>query len=65
MMHTYEIRKLEKDGKITTIRMITDEPKSAKKTFEEYAKANPGIYSLYEVRKVGICFTEKEVDKNG
>ena len=31
MMHVYEIRKLEKDGKITTIRMLTAEPKSAKK----------------------------------
>lgn len=60
MMHMYEIRKLEKDGKVTTIRMITAEPKAAKKAFKEYAEANPGIYSLYQVRKVGVCFTEKE-----
>ena len=60
MMHVYEIRKLEKDGKITTIRMITAEPKSAKKTFKEYAEANPGIYTLYQIHKVGACFTEKE-----
>ena len=60
MMHVYEIRKLEKDGKVTTIRMLTDEPKSAKKTFKEYAKANPGIYTLYQIRKIEACFTEKE-----
>lgn len=60
MMHTYEIRKLEKDGKVTTIRMVTAEPKAAKKAFREYAETNPGIYSLYQIRKVGVCFTEKE-----
>lgn len=60
MMHVYEIRKLEKDGKVTTIRMLTEEPKSAKKTFREYAEANPGIYTLYQIRKVEACFTEKE-----
>ena len=64
MMHMYEIRKLEKDGKITTIRMLTTEPKLAKETFKEYAKENPGIYSLYQVRKVGACFTEKELDED-
>lgn len=64
MMHMYEIRKLEKNGKVTIIRMLTAEPKSAKKTFKEYAEENPGIYSLYQVHKVGTCFTEKELDKN-
>lgn len=59
MTHVYEIRKLEKDGKVTTIRMVTAEPKAAKKAFREYAEANPGIYSLYQVRKVEACFTEK------
>lgn len=60
MMHMYEIRKLEKDGKVTTIRMVTAEPKEAKKAFKEYAEANPGIYSLYQIRKVEAYFTEKE-----
>lgn len=60
MMHVYEIRKLEKNGKVTTIQMVTEEPKAAKKKFKEYAEANPGIYSLYQVRKVGACFTERE-----
>lgn len=64
MTHVYEIRKLEKDGKITTIRVLTAEPKSAKKAFKEYAEKNPGIYSLYQVHKVGACFTEKELDEN-
>lgn len=60
MMHMYEIRKLEEDGKVTIIRQLTAEPKSAKKTFEEYTKENPGIYSLYQVHRVGVHFTEKE-----
>ena len=59
-MHIYEIRKLEKNGKVTTVRMVTAEPKLAKKTFKEYAEANPGIYTLYQIRKVEACFTEKE-----
>ena len=60
MTHMYEIRKLEKDGKTTIIRMLATEPKSAKKAFKEYAEENPGIYSLYQVRRVGVYFTEKE-----
>ena len=40
--------------------MLTAEPKSAKKAFKEYAEANPGIYTLYQIRKVEACFTEKE-----
>lgn len=60
MTHVYEIRKLEKDGKVTTVRMVAAEPKEAKKAFKEYAEANPGIYSLYQIRKVAAYFTEKE-----
>ena len=63
-MHMYEIRKLEKDGKITTVRTLTAEPKLAKKTFGEYAEENPGIYSLYQVHRVEAYFTEKELDKD-
>lgn len=58
MIHMYEIRKLEKDGKVTIVRQLKAEPKSAKKTFKEYAGENPGIYSLYYVRRVGAYFTE-------
>ena len=64
MMHMYEIRKLEKDGKITTVQTLTAEPKLAKKTFREYAEENPGIYSIYQVRRVETYFTEKELDKD-
>ena len=64
MIHMYEIRKLEKDGKITTDRTLTAEPKPAKKMFKEYAEENPGIYSLYQVNRVETYFTEKEFDKN-
>lgn len=59
MMHKYEIRKLEKDEKVTIIRQFTAEPKSAKKTFKEYAEKNSGIYSLYKVQRVGIYFAEE------
>ena len=62
MMHIYEIRKLEKDGKVTTVRMVTAEPKTAKKTFKEYAEENPGIYSLYQIHRVEAYFTEKNSD---
>lgn len=64
MMHTYEIRKLEKNGKVTTIRMVAAEPKTAKKTFKEYAEENPGIYTLYQIRKVEECITEKGIDED-
>lgn len=64
MIHMYEIRKLEKDGKVTNIRMLSAEPKSAKKAFKEYAEENPGIYSLYQIHRVGVYFTEKELDKD-
>ena len=63
-MHMYEIRKLEESGKVTIVRMLTMDPKSAKKAFKEYAEENPGIYSLYQVRKVGACFTEKGLDED-
>jgi hypothetical protein len=65
MLHLYEIRKLEKDGKVTIIRQMTAEPKLAKKTFKEYAEENPGnYYSLYQVHRVGVYFNEEELDKN-
>lgn len=64
MKHMYEIRKLEKDGKITIIGQLTEEPKLAKRTFKKYAEENPGIYSLYQIHRVGACFTEKELDKD-
>lgn len=60
MTHTYEIRKLENDGRITTVRKFAAEPKWAKKALKEYAEANPGIYTLYQIRKIEACFTEKE-----
>ena len=60
MTHVYKIQKLEKDGKVTTVRMVTAEPEEAKKAFKEYAEANPGLYTLYQISKVAACFTEKE-----
>jgi len=60
MIHMYEIRKLERSGKATIIQQLTAEPKSAKQTFKKYAEENPGIYSLYQVHRVRVCFTEEE-----
>ncbi len=60
MKHTYEIRKLEKDGKITTIEKFTAEPKEAKREVKAYAGRHPGLYTLYKIEAIEICFTEKE-----
>lgn len=60
MKHTYEIRKLEDDGKVTAIERFEAIPKDAKKKAKEYAKRNPGLYSLYKIETVALYFTEKE-----
>lgn len=60
MTHYYEIRKLEDDGKITTVRKMSAEPKVAKQTAKNYAKRNPGVYCLYKVEPVAYYFTAKE-----
>lgn len=60
MKHTYEIRKLEKDGKTTTIEKFTAEPKEAKREVKAYAGRHPGLYTLYKIEAIEICFTEKE-----
>lgn len=60
MKHYYEIRKFEKDGKTTIIRMVEAEPKDAKKAFREYAEENPGIYRLCKIETIANYFTEKE-----
>lgn len=60
MKHTYEIRKLEKNEKVTTIEKFEAEPKEAKRKVREVAGKNPGLYTLYKVEAVDFCFTEKE-----
>lgn len=60
MTHYYEIRKLEDDGKITTVKKMSAEPKVAKQTAKNYAKRNPGIYSLYKIETIAHYFTEEE-----
>ena len=60
MTHYYELRSLEDDGTIKTVLKISAEPKHAKQQAKEYAKRNPGLYSLEKVEKVAIYFTEKE-----
>lgn len=60
MKLTYEIRKLEKDGKETTIEKFTAEPEEAKREVKTYAGEHPGLYTLYKIETIEICFTEKE-----
>lgn len=60
MTHYYELRSLEDDETIKIVLKISAEPKYAKQRAKEYAKRNPGLYSLEKVEKVAIYFTEKE-----
>jgi hypothetical protein len=60
MTHYYELRSFEDDRTIKTVLKISAEPKYAKQRAREYAKRNPGLYSLEKVKKVETYFTEKE-----
>lgn len=60
MLHIYEIRELDSDGKTHIVKRFEEEPKGAKRELKEYAKEKPGIYSLYQIRRVAACFRVKE-----
>lgn len=60
MLHFYEIRELDSNGRTHIIKQFTEEPKSAKQKLKEYAEENPGIYSLYQIHRVASSFTVKE-----
>lgn len=60
MTHDYELRSFEDDGTTKTVLNISAEPKYAKQRAKEYAKRNPGLYSLVKVEKKAMYFTEKE-----
>lgn len=60
MTHTYELRSWNDDGTMTTVLKIASEPKYAKQRAKEYAKRNPGLYTLEKVEKVAMYLTEKE-----
>lgn len=60
MTHSYELRRFENDGSLTTVLRIAAEPKQAKERARNYANQNPGIYSLQKVERIGMYFTEKE-----
>lgn len=64
MKHDYELRRLNKDGSITTVLELTDDPKPAKEKAKNYANQNPGLYWLKRTETVVIYFTEKELDEN-
>lgn len=59
MKHIYELRKLENEGNVTIVKKIEAEPKCAKKEARDYAKQNPGIYSLQKIEAIEYYFTEK------
>lgn len=60
MKHYYELKSFEDNNTIKTVLKISAEPKYAKQRAKEYAKKNPGLYSLEKVEKVTMYFTEKE-----
>lgn len=60
MKHTYELRKIEEDGSMTTVLKLSAEPKYAKQRAEDYANRHPGMYSLQKTETVRMYFTEKE-----
>ena len=60
MTHTYELISFEDDGTVKIILKIAAEPKYAKQRAREYAKKNPGLYSLEKVEKVAMYYTKKE-----
>lgn len=60
MTHTYELRKFNDDGSITTVLKLSAEPKYAKERAKAYANRNPGLYSLEKIEKAAMYFTEKE-----
>lgn len=62
MKHQYELRDLNSNGVTTTVLRMTEEPRDAKKRAEEYAKENPGLYSLKRIETVEIYFTEVDED---
>lgn len=62
MTHSYEVRRFNDDGSMTTVLKIAAEPKYAKQRAKDYANRHPGLYSLYRVEKVALYFTEKEQD---
>ena len=60
MTHSYEVRRFNDDGSMTTVLKIAAEPKYAKQRAKDYANRHPGLYSLYKVEEVALYFTEKE-----
>lgn len=64
MKHTYELRKLNDNGSVTTVLELEEEPKCAKEKAKDYAVQHPGLYTLKRVDTITIYFTEKELDRN-
>lgn len=60
MKHTYELRKFDENGSMTTVMKISAEPKYAKQRAKDYAERHPGMYELERVETVKMYHSEKE-----
>lgn len=60
MKHTYELRKIEESGSMTTVLKLNAEPKYAKQRARDYTDRHPGMYLLQKTETVRIYSSEKE-----
>lgn len=60
MKHTYELRKFEDDGSMTTVLKVTAEPQYAKQRAKDYAERHPGMYSLQKIEAVRMYYSEEK-----
>lgn len=60
MLHSYEIKRFDNDGTTHIVDWFVEKPKVAKQKLKRYAEENPGIYSLYQIKRVASCFTVKK-----
>lgn len=60
MTHTYELRKIEETGSMTTVLKLNAEPKYAKQRAKDYTDRHPGMYLLQKTETVKMYCNEKE-----
>lgn len=59
MKHTYELRKLEEDGKMETVYKITTNQENAEQEANAYVKRNQGLYTLVETKTIKVYRNKK------
>ena len=60
MTHTYELRKIEENGSMTTVLKLNTEPKDAKQRAKDYTDRHPGMYFLEKTETVRMYCSEKK-----